>query len=195
MSAYRFPYIVVAHELGHNFGLPHTAAGIMGASAGRVTDFARDSQRTLCNAYPRKQPFLPFFFFFFFFTLKAHPSFLFLFLTSNAFFLFTQQSKLGDVTVTTMAVVALVAVTALPPGNVVPSVAGHVLASPVRMVKNVLTTSVPPLAPPNVAQMTPTNVVLMGAVGLAENVEVCVVFSPKLFFFLSSIYLFFNFHS
>ena len=87
------------------------------------------------------------------------------------------------------------AVTALPPGNVVPSVAGHVLASPVRMVKNVLTTSVPPLAPPNVAQMTPTNVVLMGAVGLVENVEVCVVFSPKLFFFLSSIYIFLNFHS
>ena len=75
------------------------------------------------------------------------------------------------------------AVTALPPGNVVPSVAGHVLASPVRMVKNVLTTSVPPLAPPNVAQMTPTNVVLMGVVGLVENVEVGVVFSPKLFFF------------
>ena len=71
MSAYRFPYIVVAHELGHNFGLPHTAAGIMGASAGRVTDFARDSQRTLCNAYPRKQPFLPFFFFFFFFSQSS----------------------------------------------------------------------------------------------------------------------------
>ena len=75
------------------------------------------------------------------------------------------------------------AVTALPPGNVVPSVAGHVLASPVRLVKNVLTTSVPPLAPPNVAQMTPTNVVLMGAVGLAENVEVCCLFSQPFFFY------------
>ena len=87
-------------------------------------------------------------------------------------------------TVTTMAMVVLVAVTALPPGNVVLSVAGHVLASPVRMVKNVLTTSVPPLAPPNVAQMTPTNVVLMDAVGLAENVEVCCcLFSQTFFFF------------